>query len=135
MVTGALAVDPQQLKTIGQERYRREAHVKYLRCPVCRSFMKRRVYGYRSGVVVDSCQAHGVWLDGGEVAHLLEWKKAGGELLQNRLFAQGRHPTQRPSGARDRADADAPTSNQDSSPRTGAAPLDSALELLFRLFE
>jgi Zn-finger nucleic acid-binding protein len=30
---------------------------------------------------VDQCIIHGIWLDSGELTHLLEWKKAGGQLL------------------------------------------------------
>ncbi|MBM4208918.1 MAG: hypothetical protein FJ190_13385 [Gammaproteobacteria bacterium] len=31
---------------------------------------------------------HGIWLDNGELTHLLEWKKAGGQLLQEEHSAQ-----------------------------------------------
>ncbi|WP_428355232.1 zf-TFIIB domain-containing protein [Methyloprofundus sp.] len=55
--------------------------VKYIKCPVCREFMRRNNFAQKSGVIVDRCSAHGLWLDSGEVTHLLEWKKAGGQLL------------------------------------------------------
>ncbi|MDP2306153.1 MAG: zf-TFIIB domain-containing protein [Pseudomonadota bacterium] len=47
--------------------------VRYLRCPVCETLMTPRVWERRSGVVVDVCQAHGAWLDGGELDRLREW--------------------------------------------------------------
>ncbi len=41
--------------------------------------MNRVNFAYRSGVVVDKCRDHGLWLKSGELIHLLEWKKAGGQ--------------------------------------------------------
>lgn len=46
--------------------------------------MNRINFGYRSGVIVDSCKSHGVWLDNGEITHLMEWRKAGGQLLHEK---------------------------------------------------
>ena len=43
--------------------------------------MNRKNFGHSSGVIIDQCNKHGIWLDSGEITHLLEWKKAGGELL------------------------------------------------------
>ncbi|SMG65017.1 conserved hypothetical protein, partial [methanotrophic bacterial endosymbiont of Bathymodiolus sp.] len=45
------------------------------------AFMRRINFAQKSGVIVDSCRLHGFWLDSGEVTHLQEWKKAGGQLL------------------------------------------------------
>ena len=55
--------------------------VSYIKCPVCSQLMNRVNFGARSGVIIDRCKAHGVWLDGGELNHLLEWMKMGGKLL------------------------------------------------------
>ncbi len=54
----------------------------YIKCPVCSKIMNRVNFGVNSGVIVDRCREHGVWLDGGELRHLFEWMKAGGKLLQ-----------------------------------------------------
>lgn len=62
--------------------------VRYGKCPVCGKFMNRVNFGSRSGVVVDRCKGHGVWLDGGELRQLLDWKKAGGELLHEKVLAE-----------------------------------------------
>lgn len=43
--------------------------------------MRRMSFAYRSGVIIDQCSQHGIWLDNGEMTHLMEWKKAGGQLL------------------------------------------------------
>lgn len=50
--------------------------------------MNRKLYGKRSGVIVDSCRDHGLWLDAGKLRQLMEWSRAGGEKLdqENRAF-------------------------------------------------
>lgn len=53
----------------------------YVKCPVCANMMNRINFGTRSGVVIDRCKEHGVWLDAGELRQLCEWVKAGGQLL------------------------------------------------------
>lgn len=58
--------------------------VKYIRCPICNELMQRLNWGYKSGVIIDKCKKHGIWLDSGELRHLLEWKSAGGEALDER---------------------------------------------------
>jgi Zn-finger nucleic acid-binding protein len=57
---------------------------KYRPCPVCRTLMHRKLQGKRSGVVVDSCRDHGLWLDAGELRQLMEWSRAGGEKLDQK---------------------------------------------------
>ncbi len=54
--------------------------LRYRRCPVCGDVMNRSLYGKRSGVIVDGCRAHGLWLDAGELRQLMEWAHAGGQL-------------------------------------------------------
>jgi len=58
-----------------------EYGVNYIKCPVCSNIMNRINFGTKSGVIIDRCKDHGVWLDGGELRHLFEWMKAGGKLL------------------------------------------------------
>ncbi|CAG0976203.1 hypothetical protein ARNL5_02086 [Anaerolineae bacterium] len=70
----------QLLDNINNERYQKETKIQYVRCPVCQVLMNRVNFAYRSGVVVDKCKAHGIWLNSGELIHLLEWKKAGGQI-------------------------------------------------------
>jgi len=75
-------VDRQRLDVMIAEEYRdvREP-VTYIKCPVCHTLMNRRIFGAKSGVIVDSCRHHGVWLDGGELAQIVKWAKAGGRIL------------------------------------------------------
>ncbi|MGR9045314.1 MAG: TFIIB-type zinc ribbon-containing protein [Gammaproteobacteria bacterium] len=79
-VTNVFTINRDLLVNINKERYRHQK-IKYIKCPVCHSYMSRINFGHRSGVVVDRCKTHGIWLDNGEITHLLEWKKAGGQLL------------------------------------------------------
>jgi Zn-finger nucleic acid-binding protein len=50
--------------------------------------MNRVNFGARSGVIVDQCPRHGMWLEGGELRRLLEWRKAGGQILHERRRAE-----------------------------------------------
>jgi Zn-finger nucleic acid-binding protein len=79
-VANVFEINRKQLDSIGILR-NREYGVTYIRCPVCTGVMNRVNFGARSGVIVDRCKEHGVWLDGGELRHLFEWMKAGGKLL------------------------------------------------------
>ncbi len=74
-------IDNERLAILVDEEW--QAHrstVAYVKCPVCGVLMNRKNYGSRSGIVVDRCRNHGVWLDGGELSQLLKWSKAGGQL-------------------------------------------------------
>lgn len=74
--------DRERLNTMIEEEYLDERRpVKYVKCPVCHEMMNRKVYGAKSGVIVDICKQHGVWLDGGELAQLVKWANAGGLKL------------------------------------------------------
>ena len=81
-------VNRELIENVSKDRYQAGREVRYRKCPVCLSFMSRRNFGHRSGVVVDRCSQHGVWLDRGELIHLLEWKKAGGQILHDKRAAK-----------------------------------------------
>ncbi len=83
-VSPVFSINVELLGNINKERYQNNRPVKYRKCPVCRTLMNRVLFGHRSGVVIDQCKSHGVWLDGGEISHLLEWKKAGGQMLHEK---------------------------------------------------
>lgn len=59
-----------------------EKVIRYKKCPVCDITMQRLNYRAVSGVIVDKCHKHGIWLDGGELLQIYEWKKAGGDLYK-----------------------------------------------------
>ncbi len=75
-------VDRQRLQVMIAEEYANTPRpVKYIECPVCGTLMNRRAFGAKSGVIVDGCRDHGVWLDGGELAQIVKWAKAGGRII------------------------------------------------------
>lgn len=80
-VTNVFAVNQTQLESINNSLRSGDYSVTYVKCPVCSQMMNRVNFGAKSGVIVDRCKDHGVWLDGGELRHLMEWMKAGGKLL------------------------------------------------------
>ena len=62
----------------------RQAGPLYRHCPECGVLMHRFNYGRRSGVIVDSCAAHGLWFDARELDELLLWVRRGGEAAAAR---------------------------------------------------
>ncbi len=79
-VTDVHEVDRPRLDEIRNVRRNSEYPLGYIDCPVCRKLMQRINFGSGSGVIVDKCRQHGLWLDGGELRQILEWTKAGGDL-------------------------------------------------------
>ena len=85
------AIDPQLLQTLADSPRAEASSWRYRPCPSCGELMHRQLHGQRSGVVVDRCRDHGLWLDAGELRQLLEWTRAGGQLLeQQRRLEQER---------------------------------------------
>ncbi|NOS74928.1 MAG: zf-TFIIB domain-containing protein [Methyloglobulus sp.] len=80
-VSNVFDINREHIDNINKDRFRKHQKIRYVKCPECRRHMNRVNFGNRSGVVVDQCIVHGIWLDSGELTHLLEWKKAGGQLL------------------------------------------------------
>lgn len=52
--------------------------VRYLPCPQCGERMWRKNYASCSGIILDVCRRHGVWLDHRELERVLEFIRAGG---------------------------------------------------------
>lgn len=50
----------------------------YVPCPTCKSLMIRRNFGGSSGVLIDHCKGHGVWLDHRELEAILAFVRRGG---------------------------------------------------------
>ncbi len=80
-VSNVFTINRSQLESINTAMRSSDYGVTYIKCPVCTKLMNRVNFGAKSGVIVDRCKDHGVWLDGGELRHLFEWMKAGGKLL------------------------------------------------------
>jgi len=52
--------------------------VQYRRCPDCGDFMHRKNYRKRSGIIIDRCTDHGVWLDADELEQIAGFVLSGG---------------------------------------------------------
>lgn len=63
--------------------------VRYVPCPRCEKLMNRKNFAQSSGVVLDVCGKHGVWLDRGELERVLGFV-AGGGLARARAREQER---------------------------------------------
>ncbi len=64
--------------------------VKYIPCLTCNELMQRRQYlygGRASGVVVDQCGQHGVWLDHGELEQIVQFIGTSGQRGPSAHFA------------------------------------------------
>ncbi len=95
-VSNVFEIDRAGLEAINEQRKVNQYPISYIKCPVCSQLMNRVNFGAKSGVVVDRCKQHGVWLDGGELRQLMEWMKLGGQLLeQERQQQQHREEEQR----------------------------------------
>lgn len=56
-----------------------EGRWRYRNCPECGALMNRRNYGPGSGVIIDVCRQHGLWLDAEELPAILDWIRRGGQ--------------------------------------------------------
>lgn len=52
--------------------------VRYVPCPECEKLMNRTNFAHASGVILDVCKGHGVWLDRGELQRVLDFVGSGG---------------------------------------------------------
>ena len=55
-----------------------DTNVRYLKCPQCLNLMNRMNYAGRSGIVINVCRAHGVWLDRDEMVQIVTFIRSGG---------------------------------------------------------
>jgi Zn-finger nucleic acid-binding protein len=58
--------------------------VRYRKCPRCTQVMSRRNFGSHSGVIVDECRTHGLYLDPGEFEAIETFIKLGGLSLERK---------------------------------------------------
>lgn len=88
--TNVYLINHTGLNAITSDRQAPTHPIMYIKCPVCSQLMNRVNFGAKSGVIVDRCKEHGVWLDGGELRQLMEWMKLGGKLLDQERREQER---------------------------------------------
>jgi Zn-finger nucleic acid-binding protein len=69
--------------------------VRYRRCPVCRDMMNRQNFARRSGVILDVCKGHGVWMQRDELQAVLSFVDGGGLERARVLEAERQKEEQR----------------------------------------
>lgn len=76
-------VDVESVLKDFKDRFTRELPkaVRYKACPVCETVMTRRNYATVSGVIVDCCPDHGIWVDEAQFGALTEFICRGGDAL------------------------------------------------------
>jgi Zn-finger nucleic acid-binding protein len=94
-VSNVFVINRSQLENINNSMSPSHYDVSYVKCPLCSKMMNRVNFGAKSGVIVDRCKDHGVWLDAGELRHLFEWMKAGGKLLDQERREQQKKEEER----------------------------------------
>jgi Zn-finger nucleic acid-binding protein len=65
-----------------------EAKIRYIHCPVCDQIMNRVNFGLASGVVIDVCKGHGIWLDKNELQEIIAFIHAGGMKQTHEMESQ-----------------------------------------------
>jgi Zn-finger nucleic acid-binding protein len=81
-VSDSATTDYHRITALVNENFHRDYPVTYIKCPVCQQCMNRVNYGRKSGVIINKCTTHGVWLDSGVLHHIVNWIKAGGPELE-----------------------------------------------------
>ena len=66
------------VQRINREQLNSETAIRYIRCPVCRNIMNRTNFARISGVIIDSCSAHGIWFDADELEKIMSFIARGG---------------------------------------------------------
>ena len=73
-------LDPVQIQQIADD-FGHEREIFYQKCPMCAERMSHINFGGHSGVILDRCGTHGIWLEGSKLRRLTEWWRAGGKLI------------------------------------------------------
>jgi len=61
-----------------------------VRCPTCEAEMERFEFNGVSGIIVDVCRLHGIWLDGGELVLVVENSRRSPAVTGPRIDQQSR---------------------------------------------
>ena len=64
-----------------------DSNWRYRMCPKCAYPMVRRIFGKKSGVMIDLCREHGVWFDAKELQMILAWIRSGGLAVAGKAAA------------------------------------------------
>lgn len=80
----------------------------YIKCPICRVVMNRKLFAAGSGVIVDVCRKHGTFFDVGELPRIIEYVQQGGlELAEKKTIERMREDARREQAKAQQMHADA----------------------------
>jgi len=79
-----------------------DPRVHYLKCPDCQSLMGRINYFRHSGVVLNVCRPHGLWLDRDQMRQVVEFIRAGGVERSKQIETEKMEDTRRSLEAQQR---------------------------------
>jgi Zn-finger nucleic acid-binding protein len=77
-------INPKKLHSLQQHPLHKDT-VLYRKCPECSKIMQRKNYMNKSGVIMDVCMEHGIWLDAGELKQIQEWIALGGKQVSEEM--------------------------------------------------
>ncbi len=104
----------------------------YIKCPVCKVVMNRKLFGAGAGVIVDVCRSHGTFFDVGELPVIINYVEQGGLEKQARKDLD----RQRDDVAREKLNAAYATARaQGQSQRFGMMPATSRGNVLVDLLQ
>jgi Zn-finger nucleic acid-binding protein len=70
----------------------------YIKCPVCKVVMNRKLFASGTGVIIDVCRKHGTFFDAGELPKIIEFVMNGGlEQAQKKELERMRDQIKRES--------------------------------------
>ena len=76
-----------------------DPNVRYLPCPQCLKLMSRMNYAVRSGIIINVCRNHGIWLDRDEMRQIIEFIRSGGLQHAREIQKQQLEEAQRNANA------------------------------------
>ncbi|PHR56676.1 MAG: hypothetical protein COA44_07440 [Arcobacter sp.] len=105
----------------------------YRRCPECNKLMQRKNYLNRSGVIMDVCVEHGLWLDAGELKQIQEWTALGGKQNAKKDSLNEKHVHKR-AQTKHRRNAHKRKKHYDSSPMETSDALADVMDMVSGVF-
>lgn len=119
--------------TVLADRPEKQSGKLYIKCPVCKVVMNRRLFGAGAGVIVDVCRTHGTFFDVGELPVIINYVQQGGlEKQAKKELAQMRDSVKQEQRAVALAQANsAAYGDGRPSSRTSGGVLVDLLEALF----
>lgn len=64
--------------SIASDRPEKTSGKLYIKCPICKVVMNRKLFGAGAGVIIDVCRAHGTFFDVGELPVIITYVEQGG---------------------------------------------------------